>query len=242
MLDVKKHRLDYGAMLIPPTGFRLARAVAATYTLDLNTLLSIPVALFFSQTLEGNFDAERVQILEAIQRCPDVLRIYHQEGKIHVPQKHNRLYGLLEPCVFGILPANAFTAFHPKVWLLRFEHDDQPTKYRVIVLSRNLTYDRSWDIAVHLDGDVSDRAQPKNKPLISFVKYLLEYQGFEGDKKFMADLRTVEFQAPAGFNKNFCFHPGLMAARIRSLNNKAVVAFALAPSCMKKRSRPFGET
>ncbi len=41
MLDVKKHRLDYGAMLIPPNGYRLAKAVAATYTLDLNTLLSI---------------------------------------------------------------------------------------------------------------------------------------------------------------------------------------------------------
>jgi hypothetical protein len=32
MLDVKKHRLDYGAMLIPPTGYRLAKAVAATYS------------------------------------------------------------------------------------------------------------------------------------------------------------------------------------------------------------------
>ena len=47
MLDFKKHRLDYGAMLVPPSGYRLAKAVAATYTLDLNTLLSIPVALFF---------------------------------------------------------------------------------------------------------------------------------------------------------------------------------------------------
>ena len=101
MLDIKKHRLDYGAMLIPPPGFRLTKAVAATYSLDLNTLLSIPVALFFSQTLEGNFEAERVQLLEAIQRCPDVLRVYHQSGKIHVPRKHNRLYGLLEPCVVG---------------------------------------------------------------------------------------------------------------------------------------------
>ncbi len=93
MLDFKKDRLDYGAMLIPPSGYHLAKAVAATYTLDLNTLLSIPVALFFSQTMEGSFEHEKVQLLDAIQRCPDVLRIYHQRGKIHVPQKHNRLYG-----------------------------------------------------------------------------------------------------------------------------------------------------
>ena len=207
MLDVRKHRLDYGAMLIPPKGYRLAKAVAATYTLDLNTLLSIPVALFFSQTLEGNFEAERVQLLEAIQRCPAVLRIYHQRGKIHVPGKHNRLYGLLEPCVVGILPDDAYTAFHPKVWVLRYEHDEESTMYRVIVLSRNLTYDRSWDIAAHLDGEVTEDRQRKNLPLVSFVKHLLSYEGFDGDRKFVADLRKVEFQTPVGFNKNFSFHP-----------------------------------
>jgi len=207
MLDVKKHRLDYGTMLIPPTGYRLAKAVAATYSLDLNTLLSIPVALFFSQTLEGNFEAERVQLLEAIQRCPEVLRVYHQSGKIDVPRKHNRLYGLLEPCVVGILPKDAYTAFHPKVWVLRYEHDDEPTKYRVIILSRNLTYDRSWDIAAHLDGEVTQEKQKKSQPLASFVKYLTSHERFNGDRKFIADLRKVQFETPAGFNSNFFFHP-----------------------------------
>jgi hypothetical protein len=207
MLDVNKHRLDYGAMLIPPKGYRLTKAVAATYTLDLNTLLSIPVALFFSQTLEGNFEAERVQLLEAIQRCPEVLRIYHQRGKIHVPKKHNRLYGLLEPCVVGILPDDAYRSFHPKVWVLRYESDSQPTIYRVIVLSRNLTYDRCWDIAGHLDGEVTKERQEKNRPLVSFVLYLLRHEQFDGDKKFVSDLRRVDFRTPAGFNKNFVFHP-----------------------------------
>ena len=207
MLDVKKHRLDYGAMLIPPSGYWLARAVASTYTLDLNTLLSIPVALFFSQTLEGNFETERVQLLEAIQRCPEVLRIYHQRGKIHVPKKHNRLYGLLEPCVVGILPVDAYTSFHPKVWVLRYEHDDQPTMYRVIVLSRNLTYDRSWDIAAHLDGEVTEERQERNQPLAAFVSHLLSHEGFDGDRKFLADLRRVDFRPPAGFSNNFSFHP-----------------------------------
>ena len=43
MLDVKHNRLDYGELLIPPTGFRLSRAIATTFSLDLNTLLSIPM-------------------------------------------------------------------------------------------------------------------------------------------------------------------------------------------------------
>jgi len=50
MLDFRNDRLDYGRLLIPPEGYRLDRAIAATYSLDLNTLLSIPVALFYSQT------------------------------------------------------------------------------------------------------------------------------------------------------------------------------------------------
>lgn len=230
MLDVKKHRLDYGTMLIPPSGYRLTRAVAATYTLDLNTLLSIPVALFFSQTLEGDFEAERVQLLEAIQRCPDMLKIYHQRGKIHVPRKHNRLYGLLEPCVVGILPDNAYTAFHPKVWVLRYEQDGHSAVYRVIVLSRNLTYDRSWDVAGHLDGEVTKERQPRNDPLAAFVSYLLAYEGFEGDKKFVADLRRVVFQAPAGFNKNFAFHPvGIEGIQNPILTHTGTRAICVSP-------------
>jgi len=106
-----------------------------------------------------------------------------------------------------ILPDNAYSTFHPKVWILRYEPDDLPAKYRVIVLSRNLTYDRSWDIAAQLDGDVSDSKLEGNSPLLSYAKYLISHEGFEGDKKFVADLQRVDFQAPIGFNKNFRFHP-----------------------------------
>ncbi len=230
MLDVKKHRLDYGAMLIPPKGYRLAKAVAATYTLDLNTLLSIPVALFFSQTLEGNFEAERVQLLEAIQRCPEVLRIYHQSGKIHIPRKNNRLYGLLERCVVGVLPKNAYSSFHPKVWVLRFEQEEQPTLYRLLVLSRNLTYDRSWDIAAQLDGKVTETNQGRNDPLVKFVKYLTNIEGFDGDRKFISDLRKVEFEAPAGFGKNFFFHPLGLEGQLNPLvDQKGHRAICISP-------------
>src|SRR4051794_34918259 len=102
MLDYKKNRLDYGEMLIPPEGFTLAKAVAATYSLDLNTLLSIPIPLFYAQPLGGMGGGERINLLEAIRRCPDFPRVSPQQGKIAVPKKHNRLYGLLESCVIGI--------------------------------------------------------------------------------------------------------------------------------------------
>ncbi len=207
MLDYKRNRLDYGEMLIPPQGYRLAKAVAATYSLDLNTLLSIPIALFYSQTLEGTVEGERIQLLEAIQRCPDMLRIYHQNGRIQVPRNQNRLYGLLEDCVVGVPARGADSSFHPKVWILRYEADDGPVRYRLIVLSRNLTYDRSWDIAVNLDGDVSDSLQERNQPLVAFARYLVGYESFAGAEAFIDDLSRVAFSPPKGFNGNLRFHP-----------------------------------
>ena len=177
--------------------------MAATYSLDLNTLLSIPIALFYAQTLEGIGSGERIQLLEAIKRCPDVLRVYHQQGRISVPKKHNRLYGLLESCVIGIPPKGVFSSFHPKVWVLRYEAEEESIRYRVIVLSRNLTYDRSWDIATSLVGEVTRKSQPRNKPLVDFVRYLLDYGSFDGAESFLKDLSRVEFVPPHGFNSDF---------------------------------------
>lgn len=207
MLDYKHNRLDYGHMLMPPQGYRLAKAIAATYSLDLNTLLSIPIALFYAQTMEGIGEGERIQLLEAVQRCPEILRIYHQKGRIQVPRSQNRLYGLLEDCVVGVPPKGADSSFHPKLWILRYERGDGPALYRLIVLSRNLTYDRSWDLAVNLDGEVSDGLQERNQPLVEFIRHLLDHGSFAGAKKFVEDLGRVEFLPPNGFNGNFRFHP-----------------------------------
>ena len=207
MLDYKKDRLDYGEMLMPPEGYTLAKAVAATYSLDLTTLLSIPIALFYAQTLEGIESGERIQLLEAIKRCPDVLRVYHQKGRISVPKKHNRLFGLLESCVIGVPPTSLYSSFHPKLWVLRYEATGAPTRYRVIVLSRNLTYDRSWDIATALVGKVTRKSQPRNKPLVDFVRYLVKHDTFDGAKAFISDLSRVDFTPPTGFGGDFQFHP-----------------------------------
>ena len=66
MLDVKRNRLDYGRLLIPPEGHRLTQAIATAYSVDLDTLLSIPVALYYAQTLEGQLEGKDVQVIRAI--------------------------------------------------------------------------------------------------------------------------------------------------------------------------------
>lgn len=208
MLDFRNDRLDYGRLLIPPEGCRLDRAVAATYSLDLKTLLSIPVALFYSQTLEGKLQGERFQLLEAIQRTAGIVTVYCQHGQIHVPERYNRLFAFIEQMIVPVTMDNAFSSFHPKVWVLRYQPEDsrQPVIYRMLVLSRNLTYDRSWDLAVALEGKVTSASRRDNRPLLDFLAHLNGIRPLAGYQQFVRDLARVKFETPADFSR-VRFHP-----------------------------------
>ncbi|MDF1738649.1 MAG: phospholipase D family protein [Verrucomicrobiales bacterium] len=216
MLDCRRDRLDYGEQLQPPSGYRLDRAVASTYSADLGALLSIPVALVYAQTMEGDLSGARFQLLKAIEEFSSRVRVYHQEGQLHVPQKLNWLYAHLEDALAPILPDDAFTAFHPKMWVIRFVPDEKdeegaediskPSKFRIIVLSRNLTFDRSWDIAATLNGEPGESFQRNNQPIIDFVRWLHRQRPIDWVEGFLEELGRVEFETPEGFDSHF-FHP-----------------------------------
>ena len=65
-------------------------------------------------------------------------------------------------------------AFHPKLWALAScrEAEGRPVRLRLLVLSRNLTRDRSWDLALTLDGIVGKRTTAANKPLVELLHRL----------------------------------------------------------------------
>ena len=210
MLDCKRNRLDYGELLRPPSGFRLDHAVATTYSADLGTLLSIPIALVYAQTLEGDLTGTRFQLLQAIKQFSKQVKIYHQSGQVHVPAKLNWLYAYLEEALVPVLPSDAFTAFHPKLWVIRYaateEDNDASVHYRVIVLSRNLTFDRSWDVAASLDGKPGKRVVKSNRPLIDFVGWLHQQSPIEKFDQMIEELSRVDFDTPHPFESHV-FHP-----------------------------------
>ena len=205
MLDLKKNRIDYGTLLMPPEGYALTHAVATTYSLDLFTLLAIPVALFYSKVLDGNFQESRFDVLESIQQTANILTIYCQKGKIKVPRDFNWLFAFVEDSICEITPADFASSFHPKVWILRFKKS-QEIKYRVMVLSRNLTFDRSWDLAFHLEGQLTKRSYASNKPLLDFVEYLFKKKKAKGADLIKKELSYVSFESLDGF-KSISFHP-----------------------------------
>lgn len=183
MLEPNKHRFDYGEQLNAPAGFELDAAIATTYSLDLSALLMISVALGFKDTLEGDLSGEKLVILEAISGLKDKLKVFYQKGKITVPTEYNSLFTLLEPCVCPVIPEGGeFSSFHPKVWLLRYVESEkkrnQKIRYKLIVLTRNLTFDKSWDVAASLDGTLMDEVQTKDSQngWIDFFLSLLEHE------------------------------------------------------------------
>lgn len=208
MLDVKRNRLDYGRLLVPPEGFTLRQAVATSYSVDLDTLLSIPVALYYAQTLEGKLQGKDVQLIRAIQHTAKMLTVYHQLGQVRVPHAAKDIYAYFEDALVPIDPGDAFTSFHPKTWVLRYEGNEQPhdVLFRLIVLSRNLTFDRSWDVAAYLEGRPSAHPIPKNTPLVRFFAWLHEQSPFPSGPSFLEELARVRFKPPDDFD-DFRFHP-----------------------------------
>lgn len=206
MLDYKTDRLDYGRQLNPPPGFVMERAVATTYSLDLSAFLSIPVALFYKRNLDGKLSEDRMDIFDAIQKTSDTITIYCQKGKIKVPESANRIVSFIEDSVAEVLPADAHTAFHPKIWIIRYKNGEGDVLYRLIVLSRNLTFDRSWDVAFSMEGFVATNQNAKSQPLVDFVKHLTTYHDFNGSEVFIEDLGRVNFEIDEPFT-DFLFHP-----------------------------------
>ena len=86
-------------------------------------------------------------------------------------------------------------------------------RYRVLCLSRNLTFDRCWDTVVALDGELTDRSNAiaANHPLADFIAALpglacapSPARASAGGGKIADELRRVRFTWPEGFDENQC--------------------------------------
>jgi len=198
MLNIQKDRHNYGKLLAPPINFELTKAIGTTFSLDLYALLAIPVSLFYSKSMEGDFHLNRYDVLDAIRKSKDVVDIFCQKGEIKVPKEYNHLFAFMEDCVEEIQPEILDASFHPKIWVLRFERKDEVI-YRLIVLSRNLTFDRSWDVVFFTEGSPLNDTNSSSVKLSDFLKSLYEKSNRKISKAFLKELSKVEFDLPDKF-------------------------------------------
>src|SRR5690349_1374566 len=85
--------------LRPPSGFQLAHAVATTFTLDLTTALSVPLA-FAAHRVRDSQDP--IAILDAVRRAADKVDVFAQAGQVFEPRMTSDLFALLEPMIHPV--------------------------------------------------------------------------------------------------------------------------------------------
>jgi len=145
--------------------------------MDLMSLLMAPLSMALNDVRDRQETLhDPIAVLEALDKTAERFAVFCQSGRIAVPRVDTRLFTYLEKVVMEVQPASMDGVFHPKTWLLRFaaEDEDLPIVYRFLCLSRNLTFDRSWDTILTLDGVLEDRknAFSRNRPLAEFVAAL----------------------------------------------------------------------
>ena len=208
MLEAKKNRLDYGKQLKPPEGYTLDYAITTTYSLDLEAILLVPVALFFSEDLDFNPKDVRDDMLEALTNVSKHITIYCQRGKIKAPKTYNHLMAYWEKSIHQIQLPNFNQSFHPKIWIIRYISEEKklPAIYRLINTSRNMTFSRDWDMAVTVDGKIEKKEGELNKELIHMLRYLNKNGRKKVPKKFFEELPFVRFDTPKNFD-SLHLHP-----------------------------------
>ena len=216
--DSNSDRTDYGNILMPPKGYKLESAVGTTYSLDLEALTSVAVCLELSEEVDSRLMQNPICTLNALQKVSDRLILFCEAGQIKAPSKPTALSVLLEKIVVEVaLPKDKgvgrYPAFHPKTWMLSYINSEADRKYRFVVMSRNLTFDRSWDISFAMDSSKKVRQKRKSTPICNFLEYLainvnkqcIDYLKKRNlIRKMMKEIKDISFSLDSKvFGENF---------------------------------------
>lgn len=192
-------------------------AVATTFTLDLDAALVAPLAF---AAFDSAGPGDPIAALEAVRSVSDRLTIFCQAGEMRVPAAASDLFGFLEQAVHEVRRPRAGALFHPKLWLLRFLGDGEE-HVRLVVPTRNLTNDVSWDAVLRLDGAPEGGPLASNRPLVDLVRWCLDHSTLPvGDNRrsrieaMLESVRRTRWELPAGVN-DVVFHALGVAGRAR---------------------------
>lgn len=214
MFNPKSDRNNYGDLLVPPGGYTLLRGVGTTYSLDLETLTAICIALGINDDTDGLSSQSPVCTLHSIENVASKVAVFCESGQMAVPKNASPLFLLLEKMIVPVAlrtKKNGFyNSFHAKCWVLEFVDENGQKAFRFIVLSRNMTGDRSWDVAASFDGRRTREHSSNAESVRGFLKYLKEshlkkeQSGFKKNSDILdsliKDLINVQFEHKLWWN------------------------------------------
>lgn len=228
-----KDRINYGEVLMPPVGYKLERAIGTTYSLDLETLTAVSIALGLIEDTDSELINNPISMLSALQKISDRIVVFCEAGQIKLPSKPNPLCLTLEKMVVPVsVPfdkkINRFPTFHPKTWLLEYSNEDGEKQYRFVVMSRNMTFDHSWDVACAMDGDTFSEGEVSAEPIVDFLRFLrkqlnkelINYARQYIDLSYMIKtISQVKFHVENGFSECVIMPMGIGAGSYDMASN-----------------------
>ena len=190
-LDFKKARVDYRDMLMPPKGYEVEYAVGTTYSLDLQALLTVPLAFGAAKDIgEDVENINKLYALNAILETKKKFMIFCNSTSILSPKRTQEtlFHSLMDDCVYPIYIKDG--SFHPKVWIILYKKhgESQSSIVRIAVLSRNLTFDKSLDIITYFDGKIDYNLKGnKQKEICEFIDFLKSTKNLRKQQKNKLD-------------------------------------------------------
>ena len=194
--------------MICSEGYKVDYAVGTTYSLDLNTFMSLPFSLGFIEDPDEAMKSSIAYLFTALRLCTSKLALFCNFSNIKAPEgQKNTFLGLVEKSIFPVNPVNKMKKnpelvnFHPKVWIIQETGiNGEGSRIKVIVMSRNITMDNSLDVVCELTGEIGDKEAPqtsqiKHKPLWDFLNYLKKYADYQKAKmieRLIASLKKVK--------------------------------------------------
>lgn len=208
----EKDREAFLELIFPPIDHKLTYCIGTTFSLELPCLIQLALNAQGKTTWEASpgFHKEFELINDFAQKAC----IFSQNCKIKtipdVKPENLKIFRMLDGIVHEIPSPSKFGVFHPKVWFLRFDgpDEDEPV-FKLIVMSRNLTTSKKWDISTSVSGTVGSKS-PFNDELKDFFAALGSKSSLQSKnnhilKMAMKDLEQVEFNIKGRSFKDFDF-------------------------------------
>ena len=209
-------------VLLPPEGYRLEHCLATAYSLDAETLVTIPLFAAGIAAEEMTKPIGIAHIFETASR----MTLLVQGDRINVTKRWGKARALLRLTGDSVVPCSIRGgSFHPKLIVMEFrsvEDEKKVARYRVVVATRNLTIDNSWDSVVVLEQDSKgELVQGLGEAITDLSRFVnaRKHPAVEMCRRYGSTLKKIKFQPPRGLGnlEVRLFWPGSNSAeRIKS--------------------------